>query len=156
MTAEEQEGIRERLNHKYTFGTNFDSAITIFPYVIARDMKTEEAIIRKLNYTVPHELIHVMLREVELNCEDNAHGLTMILTENISSNLSGLGHEFYDDAKTSNTVVLENADDVEEEETEQARTEAQVAEEAYKVPITTNEARESSRKRLAIKHELIG
>lgn len=132
----ESDMVFDRLRLKYSYGANFENAIVIFPAVVAKFMQTEERIISKLTYTVTHELIHVLLRDINFNNEERAHGLTMELNDDMESNKSGDGYDFY-------RLI-------------HGRREIVVNEEPQNVTEKTNAARNLSRMRLAQHHELTG
>jgi hypothetical protein len=146
FSKDERDMILERLRLKYSYGSNFDTAIVIYPLVIAESMKTEERIIHKLNYTVTHELIHVLLRDVDFNDEETAHGLTMIINDDVDSNHSGQGKMFYNRFKGHIEIVAN----------EETKIEVQIPKILKNVTEKTNAARNLSRMRLAQRHELTG
>jgi hypothetical protein len=148
---EEISAIKDRLKYRYTFGTNFNDVVTIFPFTIAQNMRTEERIVRKLNYTVTHELIHGLLEDVELNTEEICHGLTMILNDDVESNRSGSGYGFLRRYSGRLEIV---ANDTEEEEEPQF--EAQIPKAILTEAEITNANRNLSRERLAKFHVTIG
>lgn len=88
--------LRKRLANQKTFGctpkpqfAQEDYAIDIFLVLIAKEFRTEQQIIRKLEYTVVHELIHLL---GEIDDENLAHSATMIICDDHESNRSDLGY----------------------------------------------------------------
>lgn len=88
--------LRKKLANQKVFGVSprpqyaqGDYAITVFPVAIIKEFQTEERIIKKLEYTVVHELIHLL---GETDSEDLAHAITMITCNDHESNRSDLGY----------------------------------------------------------------
>jgi len=140
FTSEERREINERIKYCLSFGTNFSDVVLVYPTVIAQELKKENAIIAKFTYTVVHELIHALLHDVNFNNEDNAHGLTMMITDDIVSNKSNNGGIFYRQFNEKCEIVVNDTED------EEPQFEAE----------KLNAARNLSRIRLAKHHELTG
>lgn len=151
MTKEERIAVNDRLKGRHTFGTNFKTAVLIFPIVVAREMENEECIINKFNYTVTHELIHVLLEDIshEINIEETAHGLSMILNDDIVSNRTFSGYGFYKRFNKHIEIVIEDTED------EEPQIEAQIPKAILTEAETVNANRNLSRERLRKFHETI-
>lgn len=143
--------IKDRLSGRFSFGTNLpENYVVVYPHIVAFEMKTEDKIIHKFNYTVVHELTHGLLQDTELNTEPLCHALSMILTDDIESNVSGLGHADYRTMKGRIEIVANDTED------EEPQTEAQTPEPPQNMAERTNAARNLSIMRLAQHHELTG
>lgn len=133
--------IKQRLSDKYSFGTNLpENYVVIYPHIVAFEMQNEDRIVRKFNYTVLHELIHGLLEEYSINTEEMCHALSMIITDDCESNVSGQGQHYYKLLKGQIEAVVNDTED----------------KEPQNVTEKTNAARNLSRMRLAQHHELTG
>ena len=155
MTESERYGVEYRLRCCHMFGTAYHTAIIIFPVVVFNSMKTEERIVRKFNYTVTHEIIHVLLDDISCELgtdEEYAHAFSMLLNDDIESNRSGMGHKLYKRLKGTIEIVVS---DTEDEETEEPQIEAQTRKAVLTEAEIVNANRNLSRERLAKFHETI-
>jgi hypothetical protein len=155
LTPFERQAVEERLRIHYTFGTHMPSVIVIFPKYIAEDFPEESDFIRKINYTVTHEIIHSLLADVndeKFNNEEIAHGCSMILNQDIESNHSHSGMDFYNDHIGKIEIVVNNS---EEPESEAVQIETQIPEATQTVTEKMNIARKMSIERLEKFHVTI-